>query len=201
VLKVGDKAPTFSLSGDDGQAHEVSSDGRTVIVYFYPKDDTPGCTVEAKDFSTDEAQARIKKARVTVYGVSKDSVASHGKFRDKHGLRVRLLSDPDLHVHELFGAYGEKTMYGRKVQGTIRSTFVLRDGKVVHAYPSVRVPGHIDAVLGAIEGRASATAAPKKSAPKAATATAPKKAAPKKAASTERPAPKKPAAKKAAKKP
>lgn len=202
MLKVGDKAPTFSLSGDDGQAHEVSSDGRTVIVYFYPKDDTPGCTVEAKDFSTDEAQARIKKARVTVYGISKDTVASHGKFRDKHGLRVRLLSDPDLHVHELFGAYGEKTMYGRKVQGTIRSTFVLRDGKVVHAYPSVRVPGHIDAVLGAIEGRASAPdAAPKKSAPKAATAAAPKKAAPKKAASTERPAPKKPAAKKAAKKP
>jgi len=211
VLKVGDKAPTFALSGDDGKAYEVSSAGRTVVVYFYPKDDTPGCTTSAKDFSADEARARFAKAKVDVYGISKDSVASHAKFRDKHGLRVRLLSDPDLKVHGLFGAYGEKTMYGRKVQGTIRSTFVLRDGEVVHAYPSVRVPGHVEAVLAAVEGDRSpnaATKAPavKKPAAKTAANEAPTQtsAAPKK--SVKKPASKAPAKtsaapKKSAKKP
>jgi len=162
VLKVGDKAPTISLSGDDGKTHDVKTEGRTVVVYFYPKDDTPGCTVEAKDFSTDDAQSRLERAGVTVYGISKDTVQSHGKFRDKHGLRVRLLSDPELKVHTAFGAYGEKTMYGRKVMGTIRSTFVLRDGRVTHAYPTVKVPGHVEAVLTALEGgRPAAKAAPK----------------------------------------
>ncbi len=162
MLKVGDKAPTISLSGDDGNTHDVKTEGRTVIVYFYPKDDTPGCTVEAKDFSSDDAQSRLERAGVTVYGISKDTVQSHGKFRDKHGLRVRLLSDPELKVHTAFGAYGEKTMYGRKVMGTIRSTFVLRDGRVTHAYPTVKVPGHVEAVLTALEGGGPvAKAAPK----------------------------------------
>jgi peroxiredoxin Q/BCP len=164
VLKVGDKAPTISLSGDDGKTHDVKTEGRTVVVYFYPKDDTPGCTVEAKDFSSDDAQSRLERAGVTVYGISKDTVQSHGKFRDKHGLRVRLLSDPELKVHAAFGAYGEKTMYGRKVMGTIRSTFVLRDGRVTHAYPTVKVPGHVEAVLTALEGGGAPT---KKAAPKA----------------------------------
>lgn len=163
MLKVGDKAPTISLSGDDGKTHDVKTEGRTVVVYFYPKDDTPGCTVEAKDFSSDDAQSRLERAGVTVYGISKDTVQSHGKFRDKHGLRVRLLSDPELKVHTAFGAYGEKTMYGRKVMGTIRSTFVLRDGRVAHAYPTVKVPGHVEAVLTALEGGG----APPKAAPKA----------------------------------
>ena len=161
MLKVGDKAPKISLSGDDGHVHQVTSEGRTVVVYFYPKDDTPGCTVEAKDFSTPEAQARFAAANATVYGISKDTVQSHGKFRDKHGLHVRLLSDPELTVHGAFGAYGEKTMYGRSVMGTIRSTFVLRDGRVAHAYPKVRVPGHVDAVLAAIEAHADGAAVKK----------------------------------------
>lgn len=207
MLKVGDKAPTFSLLGDDGAKHEVSSKGRTVVVYFYPKDDTPGCTVEAKDFSAGPAQARLAKAGVEVYGISKDTVASHGKFRDKHALEVRLLSDPELTVHALFGAYGEKTMYGRKVQGTIRSTFVLRDGKVAHAYPQVRVPGHVEAVLAAIEGGAApakdtakasakpvakASAAKKASAkPVAKVSSAKKTSAPKAAAAAKKPAAKK----------
>jgi thioredoxin-dependent peroxiredoxin len=193
VLKVGDKAPTISLSGDDGKTHDVKSEGRTIVVYFYPKDDTPGCTVEAKDFSSDEAQARLERASVTVYGISKDTVQSHAKFRDKHGLHVRLLSDPELKVHTAFGAYGEKTMYGRKVMGTIRSTFVLRDGHVTHAYPSVKVPGHVEAVLTAVEGGASVAKTPAK-------APAKNKAA-EGAPTSKKPASKKPAAKPASKKP
>ncbi|MBL9113318.1 MAG: redoxin domain-containing protein [Myxococcales bacterium] len=199
MLNEGDKAPTFSLQGDDGEAHEVSSVGKTVVVYFYPKDDTPGCTIEAKDFSADDARARLSRAGVAVFGISKDSVASHAKFCKKHGLRVRLLSDPDLAVHTLFGAYGEKTMYGRKVLGTIRSTFVLRDGKVLRAFPSVKVPGHVEAVLAVVEGGSAAPA--KKAAPANAKKTAtPKPAKAKTATPTPKPAKKTSAPKTATKK-
>ncbi len=189
MLKTGDKAPTFSLQGDDGKTHAIGASSEPVVVYFYPKDDTPGCTVEAKDFSA--ANARFAEKGAKVFGISKDTVASHCKFRDKYGLTVTLLSDPDLAVHTLFGAYGEKNMYGKKVMGTIRSTFVLQSGKVTHAFPSVKVAGHVDAVLASLGGEASsaaakkpAAAAPKKTAAKKSSAAAPKKtaAAPKKAA-------------------
>ncbi|MBK6459866.1 MAG: peroxiredoxin [Myxococcales bacterium] len=148
MLKANDDAPKLTLHGDDGKVHEVGGAPGTVIVYFYPKDDTPGCTTEAKEFSV--AASRFAEAGAVVYGVSKDSVASHCKFRDKYGLSVRLLSDPDLSAHTAFGAYGEKTMYGKKVMGTIRSTFVLRDGKVARVFPKVKVAGHVDAVLAAL---------------------------------------------------
>lgn len=189
MLKTGDKAPTFSLQGDDGKTHAIGASSEPVVVYFYPKDDTPGCTVEAKDFSA--ANARFAEKGAKVFGISKDTVASHCKFRDKYGLTVTLLSDPDLAVHTLFGAYGEKNMYGKKVMGTIRSTFVLQNGKVTHAFPSVKVAGHVDAVLSSLGGEASsaaakkpAAAAPKKTAAKKTSAAAPKKtaAAPKKTA-------------------
>lgn len=179
MLKTGDKAPTFSLQGDDGKTHAIGASSEPVVVYFYPKDDTPGCTVEAKDFSA--ANARFAEKGAKVFGISKDTVASHCKFRDKYGLTVTLLSDPDLAVHTLFGAYGEKNMYGKKVMGTIRSTFVLQGGKVTHAFPSVKVAGHVDAVLASLGGEAAPPAA-KPAAKKAAASAAPKKSAAKKAA-------------------
>ena len=183
MLKVTEEAPKLTLDGDDGEVHEVGGAPGTVIVYFYPKDDTPGCTTEAKEFSA--AAARFAEAGAVVYGVSKDSVASHRKFRDKYGLSVRLLSDPDLRAHSAFGAYGEKTLYGKKVMGTIRSTFVLRDGKVARVFPKVKVAGHVEAVLAAVAelaGGAQPSPAP-----------AAKKPAAKKPA-TKKPATKKPAA-------
>jgi peroxiredoxin Q/BCP len=152
MLKEGQKAPRFELPSDAGTTVKLSDfAGRPVVVYFYPRDNTPGCTREAQAFAA--AQRDLKKLGVTVLGVSKDSVASHCGFRDKYALNFPLLSDADLTVHKAFGAYGEKTMYGRKVLGTIRSTFVIdRDGKVAKVFPSVKVDGHVDAVLAALRG-------------------------------------------------
>ncbi len=203
MLQEGDQAPDFELESDAGTRVKLSSlRGRRVVVYFYPKDSTPGCTIEANDFS------RLKSAfdalGVAVFGVSRDSVKSHCSFRDKQGLTITLLSDPDLVAHQGFGAWGEKNMYGRKILGTIRSTFIVgAAGRIEKAWPSVKVAGHAEAVLAALGG-ASTKAAPKKSAatPKTAAPTkaaskkaAPKKAAPKKAAS-KKAAPKKAASKK-----
>jgi thioredoxin-dependent peroxiredoxin len=160
MLKAGDRAPDFELESDAGKKVSLSDyKGKTLVVYFYPKDDTPGCTREAIAFS--QAAKAFAKAGATVVGISKDSVKSHCSFRDKHALSIPLLSDPDLAVHRAFGAYGEKTMYGRKVLGTIRSTFVIDGaGKVARAFPSVKVDGHADAVLDAIAG-GSPKASPK----------------------------------------
>ena len=189
MIETGAKAPAFTLDSDDGKKVSLRDfAGKTLVLYFYPKDDTPGCTREAQAFS--KARADIAKAGGVVVGVSKDSVASHCKFRDKYGLSIPLLSDPDLTLHKAFGAYGEKTMYGKKVLGTIRSTFLVRDGKVVRVYPSVKVDGHADQVLAFLRGDetpAAAKAAPKKAAApkKKAAAAAPvkkKAAAPKKTA-------------------
>jgi thioredoxin-dependent peroxiredoxin len=149
MLKEGRKAPDFTLESvtHDGQGTVRLSDqrGKIAILYFYPKDSTPGCTREAEAFS-----ARLEdfaKAGAVILGVSKDSIASHCRFRDKYDLAVTLLSDPDLAVHKAYGAYGEKTMYGKKVMGTIRSTFVIDpSGTLVRVFPSVKVDGHADAV-------------------------------------------------------
>ena len=133
MLKEGDKAPAFTLDGDSGKKISLADfAGRKLIVYFYPRDNTPGCTREAIAFSG--AKEAIEELGATVVGVSKDSIASHCKFRDQHGLTIALASDPDLAVHKAFGAFGEKTMYGKKVEGVIRSTFLVGpDGKVTHA--------------------------------------------------------------------
>lgn len=123
--------------------------GWNVVLYFYPKDDTPGCTREAIAFSGQKAA--LAKKNAVVLGVSKDSIASHCKFQEKYGLGFVLLSDPDLSVHGAYGAYGEKVMYGQKTMGVIRSTFVIGpDGKIKKAFPKVKVDGHDQEVLAAL---------------------------------------------------
>ena len=152
MLKVGDKAPGFALTSDAGEKVKLSDltrGGKHAVVYFYPKDSTPGCTREAQGFSA--ALKNLEKLGAAVVGISKDSVASHCNFRDKYRLKVPLLSDPDLEVHKAFGAYGDKVMYGKKVKGTIRSTFIVGpDGKVAKVFPSVKVDGHVDKVIAAL---------------------------------------------------
>jgi peroxiredoxin Q/BCP len=186
MLKAGDRAPDFELPADDGGTVRLPPQkGRRAVVYFYPKDDTPGCTVEAIEFT--RAMGKLHALGIDVYGISKDTIQSHCKFRDKHALKVRLLSDPDLTVHKAFGAYGEKNMYGNKVLGTIRSTFLIaKDGTIEHAWPSVKVQGHVDAVVAAAGGEAAPKkpATAKKAASAKTPATAKKKApaAPKKKA-------------------
>ncbi|APR84816.1 Thiol peroxidase, Bcp-type [Minicystis rosea] len=187
MLKEGDKAPAFELESDAGSRIKLGDfAGKKLVIYFYPKDNTPGCTREAIGFS--EAVARIAAAGATVLGVSKDSVKSHCGFRDKHGLKIRLLSDPSLSLHKAFGAYGEKTMYGRKVEGTIRSTFVIGpDSRIHKVFTNVKVDGHVDQVLAALGGDAPAPA--KKAAPPAKAAPAKKAAPPAKAAPAKKAAP------------
>lgn len=196
MLKQGDKAPRFTLDSDSGAKVSLAKLKGPVVVYFYPKDDTPGCTVEAKEFAA--AQKKLAALGATVLGVSKDSIQSHCKFRDKYKLNFPLLSDPDLSVHRAFGAFGPKTLYGKKFDGVIRSTFVIQNGTIAHAYPSVKVAGHVERVLADLAGGTKAEPPTRKK--PAAAQKAPKPAAAKKAA---KPAtPKKPAAKKpTAKKP
>jgi peroxiredoxin Q/BCP len=149
VIKEGDKAPDFSLDTDDGRRVSLKDfRDKTLILYFYPKDSTPGCTLEAQTFSA--ARAAIETAGGAVIGVSRDSVKSHCSFRDKFGLTIPLASDPDLAAHKAYGAWGDKTMYGKKVTGCIRSTFLVHNGRVVKVFPSVKVAGHADEVLQAI---------------------------------------------------
>lgn len=173
ALTVGTKAPAFSLPSTEGGTVSLASlKGKTVVLYFYPNDDTPGCTVEACDFR--DNLARVKSAGAVVYGVSKNSLASHEKFKKKYSLPFPLLSDEGNAVAVAYGAFGKKLMYGRPVEGTIRSTYLLgTDGVVLHAWSPVRVPGHVDAVLaalagGAAEGKVAAKVVKKATAKKAA---------------------------------
>jgi len=147
---VGAVAPSFRLMGDDGREHALDDHrGAPVVVYFYPKDDTPGCTIEACDFR--DRMNRVAAAGAVVYGVSRDSIASHLKFKQKYGLTFTLLSDPDLVAHRAYGAFGTKNMYGKLVEGTIRSTYLIDgDGRVKRAWPTVKVAGHVDDVLSSL---------------------------------------------------
>jgi peroxiredoxin Q/BCP len=151
-LKAGSTAPEFSLEDQDGKLVSLADfSGGRVIVYFYPKDDTPGCTKEACQFN--DNLAALRRARVPVIGISADGAASHKKFRAKYRLRFPLLSDPGHKVMKRYGAWGEKTMYGKKTTGVIRSTFLIgTDGKVVKAWYNVRADGHADKVLAELEG-------------------------------------------------
>jgi peroxiredoxin Q/BCP len=146
---------------------ELTPSGKTLVLFFYPKDSTPGCTREAQAFTA--SKKAIEKAGGVVVGVSRDSVKSHGSFRDKYGLAVPLVSDPERKLHEGFGAWGEKVMYGKKILGTIRSTFLVKDGVVVKAWPSVKVDGHVEKVLEALGGGSPAKSASAKT-PKTAAA-------------------------------
>jgi peroxiredoxin Q/BCP len=142
-LEVGDKAPAFSLSDADGNTVKLSDyKGRKVIVYFYPAASTPGCTKQACDFR--DSLAQLNEAGLAVVGISPDKPAKLAKFRDAEGLTFPLLSDPDREVLTAWGAFGEKTMYGKKVQGVIRSTFVVDEkGKIEVAQYNVKATGHV----------------------------------------------------------
>jgi len=142
-LEVGDKAPAFNLPDADGHSVKLSDyKGRKVIVYFYPAASTPGCTKEACDFRDNLGE--LNEAGLDVVGISPDKPEKLAKFRDKQGLTFPLLSDPDRKVLEAWGAYGEKTMYGKAVQGVIRSTFVVDEkGKIALAQYNIRATGHV----------------------------------------------------------
>lgn len=155
-LEAGDRAPAFRLVTDDGG--EISSaklKGKPFVLYFYPKDDTSGCTKEAIAFSEDKK--KFDAAGATVIGVSKDSVSSHKKFRDKHNLGIVLASDPDLEAAEAYGIWVEKSMYGRRYMGMERSTFLVDEkGIIRQIWRKVKVPNHSTAVLQALRGIRSA---------------------------------------------
>jgi peroxiredoxin Q/BCP len=149
----GEKAPGFKLATDEGASVSLASlKGRPVLLYFYPKDDTSGCTKEAIDFS--QNLRKFEKLGVAVLGVSRDSLESHAKFRKKHKLKIALGSDPGTKMANDWGVWGEKTLYGRKYMGMERATFLV-DGKGVikQAWRKVKVPGHVEAVLQAVEAQ------------------------------------------------
>ncbi len=147
----GAPAPDFALSSANGQTVRLSDlRGRTVVLYFYPKDDTPGCTKEACGFR--DNMARLTELGVTVLGVSPDSTASHSRFAAKYELPFDLLSDPDQAVATAYGAWVEKSMYGRKYMGIERSTFVIDgEGVIRREFRKVKVPGHVDEVIAAVQ--------------------------------------------------
>jgi thioredoxin-dependent peroxiredoxin len=146
-LEAGDRAPAFTLPDQDGDKVALKDfAGRPVVVYFYPADDTPGCTKEACQFN-DNLRA-FARAQVAVVGISPDGPDKHVKFRVKYGLKFPLLSDAEHKVMEKYGAWGEKTLYGKKTTGVIRSTFLIGpDGKIGHAWYNVRADGHAEKVL------------------------------------------------------
>jgi peroxiredoxin Q/BCP len=150
-LEAGTKAPAFTLAADDGSKVKLSDlKGSPVVLYFYPADDTPGCTREACAFR--DRSAELKKLGVKVLGVSPDDVASHAKFRDKYELNFPLLADPDHKVAEKFGAWREKNMYGKKSMGIVRSTFLIdAAGVIQRVWKSVKVDGHDAAVIDAVK--------------------------------------------------
>ncbi len=151
ALAVGDKAPDFSLPDDGGSLVSFQDfTGHPLVIYFYPKDDTSGCTKEAQDFS--EKIAAFREAGAAVLGVSPDSAASHAKFKTKHEIALPLLSDESKAMLEAYGVWAEKSMYGRKYMGVERTTFLVKgDGLIAAIWPKVKVPGHVDAVLKAVE--------------------------------------------------
>lgn len=156
MLKEGTKAPDFCLRGIDENGEErefllseLLKKGKTIVLYFYPRDNTPGCTQEACEFM--ENYNRVS-GRALVVGVSRDGLDSHKKFREKYGLNFVLLSDPDHKVMDAYGAWGEKALYGRRSIGPIRSTFIIGgDSKIRKMWPHAGVKGHVDEVLAALE--------------------------------------------------
>ncbi len=151
MVDAGHSAPDFTLPRDGGDDVTLSAlRPKTVVLYFYPKDDTSGCTKEAQGFT--EQMSAFEAAGAVVMGVSKDSVAKHDKFRDKYDLGVILLSDAESDVCERYGVWQEKSMYGKKYMGIDRSTFIIgADGSIVKAWRKVKVPGHVEEVLAAVQ--------------------------------------------------
>ena len=151
ALAAGDKAPSFKIMSDEGETLSASGlKGAPYVIYFYPKDDTSGCTKEAIGFS--DHLKKFEKAGVRVIGVSKDNLESHAKFRKKHKLKLILGSDPETKMAQDWGVWGEKTLYGRKYMGMERATFLVNaKGVIQHAWRKVKVPGHVEAVLEAAQ--------------------------------------------------
>jgi peroxiredoxin Q/BCP len=140
-LKPGDKAPAFTLASDtDGKVSLSQLKGKKVVLYFYPKDNTPGCTIQACDYR--DLQKDFKKQDSVVLGVSKDSLESHEKFRKDHKLNFPLLSDPDLKVHKAYGAYGKKMMYGKESIGVIRTTVIIDEKGKIASIGAVKAKGN-----------------------------------------------------------
>ena len=154
MVQDGQAAPDFELPTGDGTSVKLAKlRGKTVVLYFYPKDDTSGCTVEAKDFTS--LAHEFKAAGAEVIGISPDSVASHQKFAKKHGLEVRLAADEDKAVAGTFGVWVEKSMYGRKYMGVERSTFLIdKAGHIARSWRKVKVPDHAAEVLAAVRALA-----------------------------------------------
>ncbi|MGN6590573.1 MAG: peroxiredoxin [Sphingomicrobium sp.] len=146
MIGEGDEAPALTISASDGSTINLAAPGKTLVLYFYPKDDTSGCTREAQDFTglADD----YAKAGVQVIGVSRDSMKKHEKFIDKYGLQVPLVSDEDGKISEAFGTWVQKSMYGRKYMGMERATYLIgANGKVLKAWRTVKVPSHAAEVL------------------------------------------------------
>ena len=151
MLQVGKRAPAFKLESDAGEKVSLASlRGKRVVLYFYPKDDTPGCTQESCDFR--DNLSRVEAHGAVVFGVSKDSVSSHQKFKEKFSLPFPLLSDPSHAMIEKYGVWKEKKLYGRAYMGVERTTVIIdENGKVAHIFSKVKVPGHVEKVIEALQ--------------------------------------------------
>ncbi len=151
AVKVGQRAPDFTLTSTDGTTVQLADcRGKKVVLYFYPKDDTPGCTKEACSFQ--EHRKQVADFNAVVLGVSRDSVSSHQRFAGKYGLSFPLLSDPDATVCRAYGAYKQKSMYGRTYWGIERTTVIIdEEGRIANIFPKVKVEGHTQEVLEAIK--------------------------------------------------
>jgi thioredoxin-dependent peroxiredoxin len=155
MINEGDKAPAITVTASDGGSINLASPGQPLVLYFYPKDDTSGCTREAQDFTA--LAADFNKASAKVIGVSRDPMKSHEKFIGKYELAVPLVSDEDGRISDAFGTWVQKSMYGRKYMGMDRSTFLIgADGRVLRAWRKVKVPGHAQEVLEAAKDLAPA---------------------------------------------
>ena len=150
MLRTGDQAPDFTATADGGETVKLKDlRGKKVVLYFYPKDNTPGCTQEACDFR--DSIAKFRRKGVVVLGVSPDSVGPHEKFKAKFDLPFALLADEDHEIAEAYGAWREKSTYGRKYMGIVRSTFVIDEkGKIAEVHEKVKVKGHVDQLLGTL---------------------------------------------------
>ena len=149
MISTGDRAPDLDVTTSEGRTLNLARPGKPLVLYFYPKDDTSGCTREAQDFTS--LAADFEKAGATVVGVSRDAMKKHAKFIDKYDLKVPLVSDEDGRISDAFGTWVQKSMYGRKYMGMERSTFLIgADGKVLKEWRKVKVPGHAEDVLAAV---------------------------------------------------
>ena len=147
MLKINSKAPTFTSKSTSKKNYSLKdSIGKYVVLYFYPKDDTPGCTIETNDFN--KLLSSFKKLNCEVYGISKDSIASHDKFKDKYKIKFDLLADQDLKLLKKYKVWGKKKFMGREFMGTVRSTYLIdKNGKVLKAWTNVKVKDHAKEVL------------------------------------------------------